>query len=86
MGCVVAETVRSAGHVSDEGARLALHAARGTMHTVIDTEQDLESLTKGAITETVRVVSRTASDPMSIIRNVALGIVRGRVSPMPICT
>lgn len=77
VGHVVAETIRSAGHVGDEGARLALHAARGTMHTVIDTEQDLESLTKGAVTGTVRVVSETASDPMSIIRSAARGIVRG---------
>ena len=77
VGRVVAETVRSAGHVGDEGARLALHAARGTMHTVIDTEQDLESLTKGAITGTVCVVSETASDPMGIIRSAARGIVRG---------
>jgi len=77
VGRVVAETVRSAGHVGDEGARLALHAARGTMHTVIDTEQDLEFLTKGAVTGTVRVVSETASDPMGIIRSAARGIVRG---------
>ena len=77
VGRVVTETVRSAGHVSDEGVRLAMHAARGAMHTVIETEQDLQSLTTGAITGTVRAVGRTTSDPLSIIRSAAQGIAQG---------
>ena len=77
VGNVVAETVRSAGSAGDGGARLAMHAARGAMHAVIETEQNLESLTKGAVMGTVRVVSSTAADPMGIMRSAARGIAQG---------
>ena len=77
VGNVVAETVRSAGSAGDGGARLAMHAARGAMHAVIETEHNLESLTKGAVMGTVRVVSSTAADPMGIMRSAARGIAQG---------
>lgn len=77
VGRVVSETVRSAGQAGDEGARLAMHAARGAMHAVFETEQDLQALTTGAVRGTVRAVGRTASNPMNIIRSAAQGIVQG---------
>ena len=77
VGNVVAEAVRSAGSAGDGGARLAMHAARGAMHAVIETEHNLESLTKGAVMGTVRVVSSTAADPMGIMRSAARGIAQG---------
>ena len=77
VGNVVAETVRNAGSAGDGGARLAMHAARGAMHAVIETEHSLESLTKGAVMGTVRVVSSTAADPMGIMRSAARGIAQG---------
>ena len=73
----IRETVREAGHIADEGAQLAHHAARGTMHTVIGREQDLQALTRGAVLGTVRGVSGTLRNPRDLIRKAVQGIVRG---------
>ena len=64
----IRETVREAGHIADEGAQLAHHAARGTMHTVIGSEQDLQALTRGSVLGTVRGVSGTVRNPRDLIR------------------
>ena len=73
----IAESARGAGHLGDQSGRLALHAARGAMHTAVETERDLQALTVGVVTGTVRAVGGSATDPMRIIRRAAQGIAQG---------
>ena len=54
-----------------------MHAARGAMHTAVETERDLQALTVGVVTGTVRAVGGSATDPMRIIRRAAQGIAQG---------
>ena len=74
---VLAEATRNMERLGDEGARLALHSARGAMRAAREAEQDVENIARGAIIGAVSAVGGSVIDPAKLLENIVHGIVLG---------
>ena len=73
----LSEVTQSVEQLGDEGARLALHSARGAMRAAREAEQDIESIARGTVEGAVRAVGDSILDPAKLLEYTARGLVSG---------
>jgi MFS family permease len=77
IGRGVAFVARRAGDLSRRGADVALEARRTAVATAAVSGHELGRLTEAAVSSTLRVLARTAADPVETLRGAVIGTVQG---------